>query len=221
MPRPLPQHFYARPTLLVARELLGQRLVHQWQGRRLAGRIMEVEAYIGGDDLASHARFGKTTRNAAMFGPPGCAYIYIIYGVHTCLNIVTERPDFPAAILIRALEPVEGLEVQQRLRTETAQARRSTPIAVRDLARGPGRLCQALAIDRSLNGLELYTPDAELTVEPDEAIADVEVLEGPRIGVTGDAQARNALWRFYVQASPWVSGKTRGEVRHPEKDHRI
>ena len=117
--------------------------------------------------------------------------------------------------------PVEGLEGQKRLRTETAQAQRSTPRAVRDLARGPGRLCQALAIDRSLNGLELYTPDAELTVEPDEAIADVEVLEGPRIGVTGDAQARDALWRFYVQASPWVSGKTRVEVRRPEESHRI
>lgn len=206
MPQALPQHFYTRPTLLVARELLGQRLVRHWEGQRLAGRIMEVEAYIGSDDLASHARFGKTARNAAMFGPPGCAYIYIIYGIHTCLNIVTERQDFPAAVLIRALEPVEGVEIQQRLRG--SQPLRSTHIAIRDLSRGPGRLCQALAIDRSLNGLELYTPDAQLTIEPDEGISDAEVLVGPRIGVTGDAQARNAPWRFFVRASPWVSGKT-------------
>ncbi|MDX9955503.1 MAG: DNA-3-methyladenine glycosylase [Anaerolineae bacterium] len=207
MPQALPQHFYTRPTLLVARELLGQRLVHQQEGRRLAGRIMEVEAYIGSDDLASHARFGKTARNAAMFGPPGCAYIYIIYGIHTCLNIVTERQDFPAAVLIRALEPVEGVEIQQRLRA--ARRLRSVQIALRDLSRGPGRLCQALAIDRSLNGLELTTPGAQLYVEPDEGIPDAEVLVGPRIGVTGDAQARNAPWRFFMRASPWVSGKTR------------
>ena len=144
MPQTLPRDFFARPTLLVARELLGQRLVRHWEGQRLAGRIVEVEAYIGMDDLASHARFGKTKRNAAMFGPPGCAYVYLIYGMYACLNLVTEAENFPAAVLIRALEPIEGIEIQQQ--------RRGASVALRDLARGPGRLCQALAIDRSLDG---------------------------------------------------------------------
>lgn len=201
MPQTLPQTFYARPTLLVARELLGQRLVRRLEGARLAGRIVEVEAYIGANDLASHARCGRTTRNAAMFGPPGCAYVYLIYGMHCCLNLVTEAPDFPAAILIRALEPVEGVEIQQRLR--------GRPKAPRDLTRGPGRLCQALAIDRRFDGTDLCAPDTPLWIEPDDDIADADVGCSPRTGVTGDAAARNAPWRLFVQASPWVSSGRR------------
>ncbi len=195
----LAQDFYSRPTLLVARELLGQRLVHIWKGHRLAGRIVEVEAYIGSDDLASHARFGKTARNAAMFGPPGRAYIYVIYGVHTCLNLVTEAQDIPAAILIRALEPVEGIELQQQLR--------GPHVTARDLARGPGRLCQAMGIDRSLDGIDLCAPQAPLCVEADAGVADADITGSPRIGVSGDDTARNAPWRFFVKASPWVSGR--------------
>lgn len=206
MPPPLPRDFYARPTLLVARELLGQRLVRLWQGERLAGRIVEVEAYIGMHDQASHARSGKTTRNAAMFGPPGCAYIYLIYGVHYCLNLVTEAEHFPAAVLIRALEPLEGIETQQRLRAPYH--------ALRDLARGPGRLCQALAIDRALDGADLCAPDAPLWVEPDIVVRDADVGYSPRIGVTGDTAAREAPWRLYVQHSPWVSGKRTLQQSH-------
>lgn len=201
MPQALPRDFFARPTLLVARELLGQRLVRHWEGQRLAGRIVEVEAYIGMDDLASHARFGKTKRNAAMFGPPGCAYVYLIYGMYACLNLVTEAENFPAAVLIRALEPIEGIEIQQQ--------RRGASVALRDLARGPGRLCQALAIDRSLDGVDVCAPGAPLWIEPDADIAAEDVMQGPRIGVTGDEAARTAPWRFLVRESPWVSGTNR------------
>jgi len=201
LPQALPRDFFGRPTLLVARELLGQRLVRHWEGHRLAGRIVEVEAYIGMDDLASHARFGKTKRNAAMFGPPGCAYVYLIYGMYACLNLVTEAENFPAAVLIRALEPVEGIEIQQQ--------RRGASIARRDLARGPGRLCQALAIDRSLDGVDVCAPGAPLWIEPDADIVVGDVMQGPRIGVTGDEAARTAPWRFLVRDSPWVSGTNR------------
>lgn len=198
-PRVLLRDFYARSTLSVARDLLGQRLVRIREGHRLAGRIMEVEAYIGTTDLASHARFGKTSRNSAMFGPPGHAYVYRIYGLHHCLNVVTEAEGFPAAILIRALEPVEGLEIQRQLR--------GSHIAFRDLTRGPGRLCQALAIDRSLDGLDLCTPNASLTIEQDRTVAAIDIATGPRVGVTGDMTARDAPWRFYVQASVWTSAR--------------
>lgn len=197
--RALPRDFYARPTLSVAVDLLGQRLVRIWEGRRLAGRIMEVEAYIGTSDLASHARFGKTPRNASMFGPPGHAYVYSIYGVHHCLNVVTEAEEVPAAILIRALEPVEGIEIQQQLR--------GRHITLRDLTRGPGRLCQALAIDRSLDGYDLCASTASLTIEQDVTVAAKDVVTSPRVGVTGDSVARNAPWRFYARASVWTSAK--------------
>ncbi|MGQ9522648.1 MAG: DNA-3-methyladenine glycosylase [Anaerolineae bacterium] len=196
----LPRDFFARDTLQVARNLLGQVLVRVLDGQRLSGRIVEVEAYIGEDDLASHARFGRTERNAAMYGPPGCAYVYQIYGLHHCLNIVTEREGFPAAVLIRALEPLEGLE--------TMRARRG---GVPDhlLTSGPARLCQALAIDRALDQADLCTSDAMLFVEDGAPIPDDAVMAGPRIGVRGDRQARTVPWRFYVAGNPYVSRKNR------------
>ncbi len=190
----LPRQYYNRPTLTVARALLNQRLVRVFEGERLVGRIVEVEAYIGEDDQASHARFGRTERNAAMYGPPGHAYVYLIYGVHHCLNIVTEEEGYPAAILIRALEPLTGIETQQRLRGEERP--------FRDLTRGPGRLCQALAIDRSFDGADLCAPDMRRWVESDAPLAPAQIGQGPRIGVTG---AQEKPWRFYVRGSPWLS----------------
>ncbi len=193
----LSRGFYARPTLVVARDLLNQRLVHLREGQRLSGHIVEVEAYVGMDDAASHARFGKTERNAAMFGPPGHAYVYLIYGIHHCLNVVTAAPETPAAILIRALEPIEGLDVQQQLRGEGR--------ALEELTSGPGRLCQALDINRRFDGADLCAPDAKLWLEREPAPPEDHVAQGPRIGVTGDERALTAPWRFYIQNNPWVS----------------
>lgn len=196
----LPREFFDRHTLQVARNLLGQVLVRVLDGERLSGRIVEVEAYIGEDDLASHARFGRTERNAAMYGPPGCAYIYQIYGVHFCLNIVTERDGFPAAVLIRALEPLEGLEVM-RVR------RGGVPDHL--LTGGPARLCQAMGIDRALDQADLCAPDAVLFVETGVPVPDEDVATGPRVCVQGDRRARTVPWRFYIAGHPCVSRRSR------------
>ncbi len=197
MPERLSRAFYGRATLTVAREILGQRLVRQWQGERLAGRIVEVEAYIGLEDCASHAHRGKTERNAAMFGRSGHAYVYFIYGMYHCLNLVTETEGYPAALLIRALEPLEGLNTQQQLR--------GIQRPFRELTRGPGRLCQALAIDKRLNGADLCAAAAELWVEYDQHSAGEQLAQSPRIGVRGDAQALTTPWRFFIRDNPWVS----------------
>ncbi|MGC9357195.1 MAG: DNA-3-methyladenine glycosylase [Anaerolineae bacterium] len=193
----LPREFYARPTLTVAREVLNQRLVRLYKGQRLAGRIVEVEAYIGMEDEASHARFGRTERNAAMFGSPGHAYVYLIYGIHHCLNLVTGEEGFPAALLVRAVEPMEGLDVQQQLRGPERP--------FRDLTRGPGRLCEALAIDKGFDGVDLCAPDTQLWVEEDETAPEGDIAQSPRIGVTGNTEARTVSWRFYIKDNRWVS----------------
>lgn len=190
----LPPAFYARSPLLVAPDLLGCLLVREWAGERLAGRIVEVEAYLGADDAASHAFRGPTARNRVMFGPAGFAYVYFIYGMHFCLNAVTGQEGKASAVLIRALEPISGLETMRK-------RRRQSKTAV--LCDGPGKLCQALAIDRALNNHDL-TLGRELWLEsgppPFEAI-----VAGPRIGVRGDAAALAAPWRFWLAGNPYVS----------------
>jgi len=204
----LPHTFFAHDTLTVARAVLGQRVVRLYQGERLSGRIVEVEAYLGEDDLACHARSGQTARNAAMFGPPGHAYVYLIYGMYHCLNLVTECAGTPAAILIRALEPEEGLATQQQLR----QGR-----PLRDLTRGPGRLCQALAIDRTLNGHDLCAPDAALWLEAAPLPPDAIIAQSPRINVRGDERALTVPWRYYLQGNPWVSANRASSIQKTEE----
>ena len=194
----LTREFYARDTLTVARELLGKRLVRLYEGVRLAGHITEVEAYIGEDDRASHASPGPTARNAPMYGPPGYTYVYLIYGVNHCLNVVTEREGFPAAILIRAIEPLEGLAIIQQ--------RRGPQHPPTDLTCGPGRLCAALDIDRRLNACDLCAPDALLWLEDAAPLPEAQVARSPRIGVRGDQVALDARWRFYIRDSAWLSG---------------
>ena len=132
----LQQDFFARPTLTVAQELLGKVLVRDIDGQRLSGRIVETEAYIGPDDTACHASKGRTPRTEVMFGPGGFAYVYFIYGMYHMLNFITEQEDFPAAVLIRAIEPLEGVE---HMRTH-----RNNPMPEANLTNGPGKLCQAL-----------------------------------------------------------------------------
>jgi len=191
----LPREFYARDTLAVARGLLGQQLVRLLEGERLSGRIVEVEAYVGETDRACHAACGRTARNAVMYGPPGHAYVYFIYGMHHCLNVVTADEGFPAAVLIRALEPVEGLATMRLLR----QGRPD-----RELTSGPAKLCQALAIDRTFNGLDLCA-DGPLFIEAGPPVDDADVETGPRVGVRGDEAALTAPWRFFVRGNPFVS----------------
>jgi DNA-3-methyladenine glycosylase len=181
----LPRAFFDRETPIVARALLGQRLVRVLDGQRLSGLIVETEAYGGPDDEASHA-FRRTPRSAIMFGPPGHAYIYFIYGMYFCLNAVTEADGQPGAVLIRALAPQEGLALMRGRRGNVPDRR---------LADGPGKLCRALGITRDQNGLDLTT-SAALFIEAGEAIADEQIAATPRIGVRGDASAREQPWRF-------------------------
>ncbi len=192
----LNRDFFARDTLTVARRLLGQRLVRVLDGRRLTGRIVETEAYIGDGDEACHASRGRTKRNATMFGPPGHAYVYFIYGMYHCLNAVTERDGYPAAVLIRALEPLTGLEAMRTRR----DGRPDT-----ELTSGPGKLCMALEIDRSFDGADLCAPDARLFVKAGKPVPDGAIAAGPRVGVRGDETALNAPWRFYVRDNRHVS----------------
>jgi DNA-3-methyladenine glycosylase len=194
----LRREFFARDTLAVARELLGQRLVRILEGQRLSGRIVEVEAYIGEKDQASHARFGRTGRNAPMYGPPGHAYVYFVYGMHYCLNVVTEQKGFPAAVLIRALEPLEGIEAMRARRSGRADV---------ELTSGPARLCQALEIDRRFDGVDLCAPDGGLFIERDAAVGESVIVAGPRVGVRGDETALAVPWRFLVRGNRYVSRK--------------
>jgi len=188
--------FFARDTLMVARDLLGRRLVRLVDGNRLTGTIVETEAYVGEGDEASHASPGLTRRNASMYGPPGHAYVYLIYGIHHCFNVVTEREGFPAAVLIRALEPLDGLDVMRRRRGGRVDE---------ELTAGPGRLCEALAIDLQLNGADLCSPEARLFLEAGLPVRDEDVVAGPRINVRGDEAAVRAPWRFHIRANRHVS----------------
>ncbi len=184
----LGRDFYARDTLEVARELLGQRLVRVIDGERLSGLIVETEAYIGEEDRACHASHGRTPRTEVMYGPPGQAYIYFIYGMYHCLNVVTDRVGFPAAVLIRGIQPQEGIEYMRRNRGFRREG---------ELTNGPGKLCQALTIDRSLNALDLCQSDLlfiEETAEVDPG--GIEVT--PRIGIRADEMAKRRPWRFLL-----------------------
>ncbi len=189
----MPRSFYEQNTLDVARQLLGKYLVRQHAQGTTIGRIVETEAYVGPEDKACHAARGRTARTEVMFGEPGHAYVYFIYGFHYMLNIVTERKGFPAAVLIRAVEPVRGLSLMKR--------RRGTDEA-RNLASGPGKLCQAFAIDRALNGGDmcgsvLYVRDAG---EPPPKITTT-----PRIGVDYAGKWKHKLFRFLIGGNAFVS----------------
>jgi DNA-3-methyladenine glycosylase len=182
--------FYERATLEVARDLIGARLVRILEGKRLVGYITETEAYVGESDLACHARSGRTARTAVMYGPPGHAYVYFTYGNHWMLNVVTEREGFPAAVLIRAVQPLQGSRVMS--------ARRSG----RDTF-GPGKLTQAMGITRSENGVDLTRSRSRLRIESGIRVADIYVTTGPRVGLNGVPEPwRSKSWRFLVKG--WI-----------------
>ena len=180
----LPRAFYARPTLEVARDLVGMHLVRRdAAGRRRIGRIVETEAYRGSfGDRAAHSFGGRTARNAVMFGPPGHAYVYFIYGLHFCFNVVTEPEGSACAVLVRALEPIEGISAKTS---------------------GPALLCRALEIDRAQNGADLLGD--ELYLEEPAARKPVRLGRSARIGVEYAGIWARRLWRFYDRASPYVS----------------
>ena len=195
--RPLARSFYARETEQVARELLGCVLVSTVDSQRVEGRIVETEAYVGPHDPASHAaeRIGRTRRNETMFAEPGTAYVYRIYGVHWCLNAVTVEAGFPAAVLIRALQPLRGWELMRARRWPSGH-----PGPDRLLASGPGKLAAALGITGDLDGHDLRKPP--LYIVPGEPVADRDVQTGPRIGIT---RAVDWQLRFCVRNCPWLS----------------
>lgn len=193
--------FYNRPTLEVAQELIGKLLVHRTPEGTAAGRIVEVEAYIGEDDPACHAAPGPTERNAPLYGPPGVAYVYLNYGLHYLVNAVTEAEGSPAAVLIRALEPLDGLAVMRRRRS-TARWRHGKPVPKNhDLCRGPGNLTAALGITLAQNRRPLTC--RPLTIE-DDGFGTRDVVWSPRVGISVGTER---LWRCALLGNSSVSGR--------------
>ena len=184
----LPRSFYNRPTLDVARDLLGKVLVHRRRGVLTGGVIVEVEAYIGESDPACHAAPGRTARNRPLYGPPGFAYVYLNYGIHCLVNVVTEAKDFPAAVLIRALDPLDGIPTMRRRRGRAT-----------NLCRGPGNLTMAMGITREQNEIDLL--GSRLSIE-DRGVKVGPVVWSPRIGIS---VGTDRMWRASVAGHPAVS----------------
>lgn len=197
IPRPLPASFYQGETVLIARALLGCVLWRRTGNEMLAVRIVETEAYLGANDPASHARRGlRSPRNEAMYLPGGHAYVYFTYGMHFCMNVVTAEDDVAEAVLLRAGEPVSGID---GMRARRPRARRDT-----DLTSGPAKLCQALDIDRKLDGASLKGPALVLTAR-DRTIDEEDIGVSPRIGVDYAEEAAHWPLRFFLKGSPFVS----------------
>lgn len=180
----LPRKFYNRDTMTVAKELLGKYLIHQVGETKRVGMITEVEAYLGPHDLAAHSCKGLTPRTRVMFGPPGHAYVYLIYGMYHCMNIVTEPEGHASAVLIRAIEPILNIEGRTQ---------------------GPGLLCKAMGIDKSLNGHDLLSHTFYVAQSGKQQ--SIEVVERPRIGVDYAGEWAKKLLRFYIAGNPYVSRK--------------
>ncbi|WCN37971.1 DNA-3-methyladenine glycosylase [Aneurinibacillus uraniidurans] len=201
----LDRDFYNRDAVTVARELLGKRVVHQESGICRAGIIVETEAYMGVDDKGAHSYGGRRTpRNEVMYGPPGYSYVYIIYGMYNCLNAVVNEAGTPQGVLIRALEPMEGIDAM-------AEARfgRTGPLTRREmynLTNGPGKLCVALGLTRAHNGLDLLGDELFIT-EPLVPLAPFEVNTGPRINIDYAEEAVHYPWRFTIKDNPYLSRK--------------
>jgi len=180
--RKLGRAFYNRDTIVVAQELLGKHLVHVTRGVGRIGRIVEVEAYLGPQDLAAHSARGLTERTRPMFGPPGHAYVYLIYGMYHCMNVVTERRGHASAVLLRALEPVQNVTARTQ---------------------GPGLLCKAMQIDKRLNAHDLLSDSFYIAAAP--GAEPFSIVRRPRIGVDYAGHWSKRLLRFYIRGNPFVS----------------
>lgn len=190
----LPLSFYSRSAVMVAKELIGARIIHGSREGISGGIIVEAEAYRGEDDPASFASKGRTPKSEMLYGPPGRAFIYLNYGIHWLLNVVTETKDFPGAVLIRAVEPVEGISLMKK--------RRNTDDEL-NLCSGPAKTCQALGIDSNLNGQPLYFSHSPLWIEKRQPLKG-ELVWRPRVGIK---EGKDRLWRVYVKGSPYISIK--------------
>jgi len=202
-PVPLPRVCYDRPVLEVARSLLGCVLERETADGVVAVRLSEVEAYAGAIDPGSHAYRGRTARNATMFGPPGHAYVYFTYGMHYCLNLVCAPAGTAEAVLLRAGEVVAGLGLARGRQPDARDRGRQPDARDRDLARGPGRLTRALAVDRALDGADVTAAGSPLRVLAGGPVPDAAVLTGPRVGVAGDGAL--TPWRFSIAGDRTVS----------------
>ena len=193
----LPRDFFSQPALEAARQLLGMRLVRTETQNRISGIIIETEAYGGEEDLGCHCRSGRTARTQVMYGPPGYAYVYFTYGQHWMLNFVVEGEGYPAAILIRGIQPEEGIETISSRRANQPPAQWTN---------GPAKICQALNIDKGFNGADLCFPDAQLFVERGISIPDSCVTTGPRVGLNTVPEPWKSIpWRFLVTDYPFDS----------------
>jgi DNA-3-methyladenine glycosylase len=209
----LSRSFFARSTRTVARELLGCLLVRQFDGVRLSGKIVEAEAYIGEEDLACHAKAGRTSRTEVMYGAAGFAYVYFTYGMHWMLNVVTEQEGYPAAVLLRAIQPIEGIEVMRKLR-----GGKNDPL----LCSGPARLTQAMNITRSENGLDLCQTKSGLWIERSESFGTDETADSPRVGLGQTPEPWfSKPWRYFVKNNPFVSGQGASKSLRPEPPNDI
>jgi len=201
----LTREFYARETLQVAKELLGKILVHEVNGVKLRGKIVETEAYIGSIDKACHAYGGKhTPRLETLYGMPGIAYVYFIYGMYHCFNVITKEEGYPEGVLIRAIEPIDGLDEMSNLRFKK-DYNKLTKAQIKNLTTGPSKLCIAMNINKENNKQDLCKRD--LYIEDPVEIEKVTIIEAKRIGIDYAEEAKDFLWRFYIKDNSWVSVK--------------
>ncbi len=200
----LNREFYNRDSIIVAKELLGKVLVHEIEGQKISARIVETEAYMGVVDKAAHSYNGKRTpRVEVMYGDPGYSYVFMIYGLHCCFNVVVNEKEIPQAILVRAVEPIHGMEwmTQKRFGKTYEQLTKSQR---KSLTNGPGKLCGALSIDRNLNGLDLC--DDVVYIEEGESEV-INIVTTKRIGIDYAEEAKDFPWRFYIEGNEYVSVK--------------
>ena len=191
--QPINRRFYTRDTLKVAKAILGKVLVRRTPLEVFTGKIVETEAYRGTDDPASHSFRGKTNRNEVMFGKPGITYVYFTYGNHHCLNIVTEKTDIPAAVLIRAIEPLKGIEIMKRNRRVEK---------IIDVASGPGKLTKAFQITREDNNIDVTDSSSNISIHTPAKEKSFQIVQTTRIGIR---LAQEFPWRFYIKENPHVS----------------